>query len=390
MGNSTSQVAVKQTRTELSIQPAPTQIPVNDTVKNTLLMLSQLEGEINDLILQSNIKIIPQNPNPQSVADFDLALRGDKILKQSASAVSSPSDPDIASKLLYVRKHIHRDIFTTYTSNHFISSDPPPLHEIYLANRDTDYSYDHVYYSRPPVPSKSDLNLSSLKPLNSSQNHQNPPQVKSRYRTKPKKPSVSFSDNISSQSQEVQSSIPTIIQPNAIRPNESQLPQDLHLYDGSQSIISVLSTPTNSDPNPFDSQFSRMALLKDSSSSQNNLVRRSISSLKDLPSSKFNSDSKKSIAIPPLDPHYNSSYIYSPIVTQTESFHADIVSLASEKDNVVDLSSFPQLKHYATSDFYNDSVKNGLKLQVRNGYVYLFFIFPLYNYYFIIVSLNYF
>lgn len=292
MGNSTSQVAVKQTRTELSIQPAPTQIPVNDTVKNTLLMLSQLDGEINDLILQSNIKIIPQNPNPQSVADFDLALRGDKILKQSASAVSSPSDPDIASKLLYVRKHIHRDIFTTYTSNHFISSDPPPLHEIYLANRDTDYSYDHVYYSRPPVPSKSDLNLSSLKPLNSSQNHQNPPQVKSVIELN-QKPSVSFSDNISSQSQEVQSSIPTIIQPNAIRPNESQLPHDLHLYDGSQSIISVLSTPTNnSDPNPFDSQSSRMALLKDSSSSQNNLVRRSISSLKDLPSSKFNSDSK--------------------------------------------------------------------------------------------------
>lgn len=358
MGNTSSQVAVKQTRTELSIQPAPE--PGTENVKNTLVMLSQLDGEISNLIFQSNIKIIPQDPNPQPIATVDQSLRGNLILKQSATAVSSADDPDISSKLLYIRKHIHRDIFTTYTSNHLIATPPPPLNEIYLANRDPAAPNDHVYYSNPPTPPKSDFASCGFNSFHASQNHQND-SSKPRYRHNSKKPSVTLSDH-------------HLYQP--------QPPQDHQLIhnptDDSQSSISIISTPVNRSDQNFQNQLtSRLALLKDSSSTSllppgpDHLIRRSISSLKDAAAEIISSSSTRALAAntTSLDPPYNSSYIYSPIVTQNESFHADIVSLASGQDNVVDLSNFPQLKHYAASNFHDQHLLDNSHTSLTNGYV---------------------
>lgn len=382
MGNSTSQVAVKQTRTELSIKPAP--LPPSDSpnVKSTLIKLSQLEGEINDLIIQSNIKIIPQDPNPQSIATLDQSFRANQILKQSAAAISSPDDPEISSKLLYIRKHIHRDVFTTYTSNHLISSVPPPLHEIYLVNRDPNYAYEHVYYSRPPVPSKSQVNVHSLQSFHSNQQLRQQEMAQthnqSRHKHTPRKPSVALSE------------APRYSQQND-QLNDSQLDQPTLVNNASQSLFSIVSTPTDQSEcerslPSLPCQPSHSSLNKDSSSSPNllppapdYLIRRSISSLKDAAASnRINSmDSKGcpgstgggnvTTTTPSGDPHH-ASFIYSPIVTQTDSFHADLVSLTSEKDSVVDLGSFPQFKHYASSDFQNENSSDVSRIHSRNGY----------------------
>lgn len=345
MGNTSSHVSVKQTRTELSIQPALE--PGSENVKNTLVMLSQLDGEISNLIFQSNIKIIPQDPNPQPIATIDQSLRGNLILKQSASAVSSPNDPDISSKLLYIRKHIHRDIFTTYTSNHLIATPPPPLNEIYLANRDPAAPSDLVYYSNPPTPPKPDFASCGFNSFHNTQTlHPHP--SKPRYPLHSKKPSVASSDHF-------------------YLPNPT---------NDSQSSISILSTTPINNSSQIIHPSSRLALLKDSSSTSllppapDILIRRSLSSLKDAAADHLSSSSTNALATTSLDPPYNSSYIYSPILTQNESFHADIVSLASGQDNVVDLSNFPQLKHYATSSFHDQHLHHNSNPSPTIGYVF--------------------
>lgn len=372
MGNSASQVAVKQTRTELSIQPA---IPLttHDSSKPAISAFSHLEREINDLILQSNIKIVPQDPNPQSIAALDQSFRRNQILKQTASAVSSPEDPNIASKLLYIRKHIHRDIFTTYTSNHYISSDPAPLHETYLVNRDPAAGkFNDVYFSGPPESAKPDIQFNAPQPglIQSSQSQNS--NSASRYRHKAKKPSIALSEHQIYQQQ----------------------PQSFE--SGSQSTVSTVASfnPNGEENGNLDSdlvpitttQTARLATLQPSSSTSllppvpENLVRRSVSSLKDV-ARGYNSASAAAVvpsasAPPPTNGAASSndqvenrraSYFYSPIVTQTDSFHADIMSLASEQDHIVDLGSFPQYMHYTTSDFQPEDMTQGLTCRSSNG-----------------------
>lgn len=413
MGNASSspQVTVKHSKTELSIQPVERAGDVGSgNVKKTLMMLSQLENEISYLIQQSNIKIIPQGLNTVSIALADLTLRQGQVLKGSAAEIASPDDPDLASKLLYIRKHIHRDIFTTYTSNHLIAEDPQPLHEVYISHRDNSNTYQHVYFSRPPVPTKSDLNLALIPSHNQHQQDavaQNPQPVqaqnnyaqpqeqntnpsKSRYRHRPKKPSVSLSDNQLHQTIEnVQP--PQSQDPNYMPQNYSQVPppegnnsslSKFSDHPGSQSLISVLSTFTtgsvHSEHSPPPVQITRLATLKDSSSTsllppvpEHLISYHSSSSFKSSPGGSSGSfqqerENEPKVSVEQLAPP--GSYIYSPISTHTESFHADIISLASEKENVVDLSQFPYLRHYAASGFQDETPSDiSSKSQSRSG-----------------------
>lgn len=106
---------------------------------DTLELISNLEKQINNIVQASNISLVKVKDG-LAIALYDQELRQDKIIHKL--------DEDITNKLvqfqiLNVRKHIHRDIFTTYTSNHYIPRTIPPFSETYLVDRDAE---------RRPVP----------------------------------------------------------------------------------------------------------------------------------------------------------------------------------------------------------------------------------------------
>lgn len=402
MGNSNShsRVSVKKTNTQLQI--APVEQPQIKDVTQTLQLLAQLDSEISDLVRQSNIKIVPQYPNPRSIALLDQNLRSALILNTlddirpligaRNSAGTTGCDPsggllDLATKLVYIRKHIHRDIFTTYTSNHYIADPPPPLQETYLAHRDDNQNLDHVYFQRPPIPTKSSTNLldwhahlrqmqleelqhkmraeqqrneyrqsramyqesrrrsqiTSMATQDSSNMDSEEQQMRRAYEIEQVQQQLMFQQRQMEQMEQLQR-LQQLAQLEPTDDDDQDTDQYLHPlqhYQKGTSSATASRKPSATRRMRFADQtdtasiHSAVAVIKDSSANQRSLSQRQ---------QQHHNATLDQLAPP-------SNFFYSPISTHTESFHADIISLTSDKESVVDIGQFPYLKHYTPSGF---------------------------------------
>lgn len=99
---------------------------------DTLQLISNLESQINSVVQASNIQLVKLD-NGMPVAQHDQQLRENKVIRKLDEDISNTLQQ---LQILNVRRHIHRDIFTTYTSNHYIARDPAPFSETYLVDRD--------------------------------------------------------------------------------------------------------------------------------------------------------------------------------------------------------------------------------------------------------------
>lgn len=128
MGNSNSHQITPETANQVVFGQRSEMSPLE-----TLELINNLEKQINTIVQNSNIALVRANDGIE-IAELDQQLRQSKIIQRL--------DEDIAEKLVQIqlqniRKHIHRDIFTTYTSDHKVSPDFPAFTETYLVDRDT-------------------------------------------------------------------------------------------------------------------------------------------------------------------------------------------------------------------------------------------------------------
>lgn len=127
MGNSSSHQISPETANQVVFGERPQMSPLE-----TLELINNLEKQINNIVQSSNIALVPVEGGI-ALAEIDQELRQSKIIQRL--------DQDIAEKLvqlqlLHIRKHVHRDIFTTYTSDHRVQHEFPAFSETYLVDRD--------------------------------------------------------------------------------------------------------------------------------------------------------------------------------------------------------------------------------------------------------------
>ncbi|VVT48797.1 uncharacterized protein SAPINGB_P001956 [Magnusiomyces paraingens] len=388
MGNSSSQnrATVRKTPAQLQIHPiipiinspnpqissplnsdSPDLIvgpsPINSTSSSfpphdpadTLKLLAQLDNEISDIVRQSNIKIVPQYPNPRSIALLDQSLRGHTVLTslsdlrtiatRRASLLSPETDPedallDLANKIRYIRKHIHRDIFTTYTSNHYIADPPPPFHERYLAQRDPG-SFDHVYYERPQIPNKSS---SSLIAWHAHLQQLQVDDLQHKLREEQQRAEYRHSQTFFSGNSET---FPLDSEEEDNHIQHMQLMQhELALQQSRLHQLQDLAQLEHLDDNDNDNHYN---IHNDEQMIEDTVFfhRPGSVSTQSLAIIKDSSE----VSLPRGNNNKLLSVINSPISTNTDAFHADIISMASDKDSVVDIGQFAYLKHYSPSGF---------------------------------------
>ncbi|KAF5096860.1 hypothetical protein D0Z03_001542 [Geotrichum reessii] len=128
MGNSNSHQITPETANQVVFGQRSEMSPLE-----TLELINNLEKQINTIVQNSNIALVRVDDGI-AVSELDQQLRQSKIIRRL--------DEDIEEKLVqiqlqHIRKYIHRDIFTTYTSDHKISPDFPAFSETYLVDRDT-------------------------------------------------------------------------------------------------------------------------------------------------------------------------------------------------------------------------------------------------------------
>ncbi|KAF5099763.1 hypothetical protein D0Z00_001504 [Geotrichum galactomycetum] len=127
MGNSSSHQITPETANQVVFGQKPEMSPLE-----TLELINNLEKQINNIVQSSNIALVPVEGGI-ALAELDEQLRQSKIIQRL--------DKDITEKLvqlqlLHIRKHVHRDIFTTYTSDHHVPREFPAFSETYLVDRD--------------------------------------------------------------------------------------------------------------------------------------------------------------------------------------------------------------------------------------------------------------
>jgi hypothetical protein len=127
MGNSSSHQITPETANQVVFGQKPEMSPLE-----TLELINNLEKQINNIVKSSNIALVPIEGGI-ALAELDQQLRQSKIIQRL--------DKDITEKLvqlqlLHIRKHVHRDIFTTYTSDHCVPREFPAFSETYLVDRD--------------------------------------------------------------------------------------------------------------------------------------------------------------------------------------------------------------------------------------------------------------